>query len=75
MIHGDGCVTFSMADLNTPKSYLYGVYKFRKEKFECELLQEYPDDGTTEVRTKSGEIITVKTNRLHDLQHSNEPIW
>ncbi len=72
MIRG---TVFSTADLHNGERYLYGTYRYRNTEFECELLYENEEEGTTEVRKRDGNILTVKTKHLYDLHDFETKQW
>ena len=66
---------FSTADLHNGERYLYGAYRYRNTEFECELLYENEGEGTTEVRKRDGDMLTVKTKHLYDLHDFKTKQW
>lgn len=73
MIHGT--TIFSTADLHNGERYLYGTYRHKNTNFECELLYENEEEGTTEVRKQDGTMLVVKTKHLYDLHDFKTKQW
>lgn len=78
MIHGT--TVFSMADLSDMSGWLYGKYKYRKNEYEVECLEEHQNNGTTHCRIRgvgrdSDSYEDIKTDKIYDMQHSDRKLW
>jgi len=60
---------FSMADLNESPFRLFGKFMFKGTIYECELIEENIQNGTTEVRLRGGDYMNVKTKDLYEFKH------
>jgi hypothetical protein len=71
-----GTSIFSMADLNSSESHLYGKYEKNGIIIDVECIEEDEAKGTTYVRIRnSEEWDEIKTSKIFDMQHSSQCLW
>lgn len=64
---------FSTADLRDMSANLYGKIKIRGVVTECQCLYDHSEeDGQSDIMLITGEQVTVKTDRIYDLERSEE---